>query len=116
MIDILDHAKSVARPGEAKAVEIHVIEIGYGVKNQRVRVDIKYSVELCGQKFVRGEPIICLFGYPVLRRSVGIELVGKADGMDIEAAVSDEWAMYKSNFGQSSARTSEWSITDSGRI
>ena len=105
----------MARPGEAEAVEIHVIEIRYGVENQRVRVDIKYSVELCGQKFVRGESIICLFGYPVLRRSVGVELVGEADGMDIEA-VSDEWAMYKSNFGQSSARTSEWSITDSGRI
>ena len=89
MIDILDHAESMARPGEAEAVEIHVIEIGYGVENQRVRVDIKYSVELCGQKFVRGEPIICLFGYPVLRRSVGVELVGKADGMDIEAAAVD---------------------------
>lgn len=89
MIDILDHAESMARPGEAEAVEIHVIEIRYGVENQRVRVDIKYSVELCGQKFVRGEPIICLFGYPVLRRSVGVELVGKADGMDIEAAAVD---------------------------
>ena len=89
MIDILDHAESMARPGEAKAVEIHVIEIRYGVENQRVRVDIKYSVELGGQKFVRGESIICLFGYPVLRRSVGVELVGKADGMDIEAAAVD---------------------------
>ena len=116
----------MARPGEAEAVEIHVIEIRYGVENQRVRVDIKYSVELCGQKLVRGEPIICLFGYPVLRWSVGVELVGKADGMDIEAAAVDaaEYAVdilvgqrrVGSNFGQSSARTSEWSITDSGRI
>ena len=89
MIDILDHAKSVARPGEAEAVEIHVIEIGYGVENQRVRVDIKYSVELCGQKFVRGESIICLFGYPVLRRSVGIELMGETYGMHVEAAAVD---------------------------
>lgn len=89
MIDILDHAESMARPGEAKAVEIHVIEIGYGVENQRVRVDIKYSVELCGQKFVRGESIICLFGYPVLRRSVGIELMGETYGMHVEAAAVD---------------------------
>lgn len=89
MIDILDHAKSVARPGEAEAVEIHVIEIGYGVENQRIRVDIKYSVELGGQKFVRGESIICLFGYPVLRRSVGIELMGETYGMHVEAAAVD---------------------------
>ena len=38
---------------------------------------------------MRGESIICLFGYPVLRRSVGVELVGKADRMDIEAAAVD---------------------------
>ena len=89
MIDILDHAVGVACAGEAEAAELHVIQLRYGIENQRIGVDVEYSVKLCGQKFMRGEPIICLFGYPVLGRSVGIELMGETYGMHVEAAAVD---------------------------